>query len=308
MRSEVAARGRREAVLGHHRDDVEVRPPQRAGDADGQERREHDAAVELDALRAHADRHDRLPEGDDHDQAEALGEVLRVHVPALGADGEHDPVVEDQREHPQRVARRAVEGRAGEDDEPGARDERGDERQHGAAQRRVAAGGEGEQRGVQDADREVAEAPQHAVLGERPRRGQRDDEHGGHRREHHEPRQHELGVDRARQPGVARPGPPDDREDDEAAPELRERRVRGHERRDLREREDEDQVEEQLERRDRRVARVRPHEAPGTRRRPLRVERGGLGHASAGAGGSRNGRIIGSIQSTRSMTPAPGGT
>ena len=159
--------GRRgEPLLGHHRDDVEVRPPQRADDAGGEQRREHGLQPELDPLRADADGDDRLAEGDDHHQPEALGEVARVHVPALDARGEHEAVVEDHGEHPEHVARRAVEGGAGEDDQAGARDQRADEREHDAREVRVAARGEGEERGVQQPHREVPEPPQQPVVAE----------------------------------------------------------------------------------------------------------------------------------------------
>src|SRR5262249_10283349 len=52
------------------------------------------------------------------------------------------------------------------------------------------------------------------------------------------------------QPGVRGPDPPERREDQQAAPEPAPRRILREHRRDLREREDEDEVEEQLERRD----------------------------------------------------------
>ena len=103
---------------------------------------------------------------------------------------------------------------------------------------------------------QIADAPQHAVAGEGARRGQGDDQHHRHRREHDQPRQHQLGVDGAGQPAVARPGPPDERQQDQSAAQLGERRVLGEEPGDLRQREHEDEVEEQLERRDDRLVRV----------------------------------------------------
>ena len=145
---------------------------------------------------------------------------------------------------------------AGQDDQAAAGNQRHDERRHGAGQRRIAAGGEREQRRVQQAQRQIADAPQHAVAGEGARRGQGDDQHHRHRREHDQPRQHQLGVDGAGQPAVARPGPPDERQQDQSAAELGERRVLGEEPGDLRQREHEDEVEEQLERRDDRLVRV----------------------------------------------------
>ena len=155
-----------------------------------------------------------------------------------------------------------LERRAREDDQPGAGDQRARRARARPSQRRVAARGEREQRRVQQPHGEVAQPPQHAVVAERARRGERDHQHRGHRREHHEPRQQQLRVDGARQPRVARPRPPDDREHHEPAAQLRERRVLGQERRDLRQREHEHEVEEQLQRRDASPRAGRPARAP----------------------------------------------
>jgi len=59
-----------------------------------------------------------------------------------------------------------------------------------------------------------------------------------------------LGVDGVRQPGVGRPRPPERAEHEHAATDPRERRVVSEQGRHLREREHEDEVEEELSRRD----------------------------------------------------------
>src|SRR5262249_18320043 len=59
-----------------------------------------------------------------------------------------------------------------------------------------------------------------------------------------------LGIEIVREPGVARPRPPERGEHEHAVPDPRPGRGVGKERRDLREREDEDEVEEELARRD----------------------------------------------------------
>jgi hypothetical protein len=133
------------------------------------------------------------------------------------------------------------------------------------AHRRVALGGDPEQRRVQHPHGEVRAAPEHAVVLERPRRGERDDQERAHRQEHDHARPAQLGVDGGRQPRVAAPPPPQDREDHQAAGHARERRVVGHERGDLRQREHEDEVEEQLERRHPRDCVVRADDPPGRR-------------------------------------------
>jgi hypothetical protein len=71
-----------------------------------------------------------------------------------------------------------------------------------------------------------------------------------HRREHREPRQVLVGVDLVREPGVGAPRPPQGGEHQHAAAEPLPRGVVRHQGRDLREREDEHEVEEELERDD----------------------------------------------------------
>jgi len=77
-----------------------------------------------------------------------------------------------------------------------------------------------------------------------------DDQQRRHRDEDREPDGVLLGVDDAREPGVADPRPPQDAEHEQALRQARPGRLVGHERRALREREHEDEVEEELQRRD----------------------------------------------------------
>ena len=79
---------------------------------------------------------------------------------------------------------------------------------------------------------------------------ERGDEHRRHRHEHR--REHPVlpGVDRVRQPRIGRPRPPERGEDQEPLPEPAPGRIVQQHPRHLREREDEDEVEEQLERSD----------------------------------------------------------
>ena len=65
--------------------DVEVRPPERGDYDDAEDGGRDDAGRERNARGADADRDDRLAEGDDDDEAEALGEVRRRDAPALAA-------------------------------------------------------------------------------------------------------------------------------------------------------------------------------------------------------------------------------
>ena len=101
----------------------------------------------------------------------------------------------------------------------------------------------------------------------------------GHRAEDRQPHDALLGVDDAGQPRVADPRPPQHAEDQQPAGHALPGRVVGHQRRALRQREHEDEVEEQLERGDRLlVAQDR-----GQARRPAGCR--GLHHA--GTGGKR---------------------
>ncbi len=85
-----------------------------------------------------------------------------------------------------------------------------------------------------------------------------------------------LRVDHAREPGVADPGPPQHAEHEQALGDALPGRVVGHQLRALREGEHEDEVEEQLERRDRLLLAQHGGEARGCgeMRRWPRADRG----------------------------------
>ena len=155
----------RQPALGDQRDDVEVRPPERARHDDAEHRRRHDAGVHV-AVRPHADRHDRLAQRDDDDQPVALGEVARGQLPALraeqvglehveregeGPDGGLDGVVGEQRADDQQAAPIAV---------PPARP-------RWIAGARLVAAGEQQQRDLAEAHPRVGAGEQHARVAER---------------------------------------------------------------------------------------------------------------------------------------------
>ena len=72
------------------RDDVEVRPPHRRGERDAEDRGGHDPSGDI-AGDAGADRHDRLAQRDDDDQAVPLGEVLGNELPARRRPKKYGP-------------------------------------------------------------------------------------------------------------------------------------------------------------------------------------------------------------------------
>ena len=108
-------------------------------------------------------------------------------------------------------------------------------------------GGEDE---MKQADEEVGDAEQHGVVSEGARHRQGDAEHRRHRGEHRQPDATLVDVHRARQPRVDAPRPPERREHEHPAEDSTPRRVVREQDRDLGDREHEDQVEEELERRD----------------------------------------------------------
>ena len=103
---------------------------------------------------------------------------------------------------------------------------------------------------MQQADKEVRDAEEHGVVAERARDGEGGAEHRAHRAENRQPDATFVDVRRARQPGVGSPRPPERGEDEQPAQHSTPRRVVHEQARDLRDREHEDQVEEELERGD----------------------------------------------------------
>ena len=100
---------------------------------------------------------------------------------------------------------------------------------------------------MQHADDEVGDREPRGFVRECVRDGERHEEASEHRGEDEEARRDVLDVDRVGQPRVRRPRPPHEREDERGAREAGGARVLEDEGRDLGEREDEDEVEEELD-------------------------------------------------------------
>ena len=103
---------------------------------------------------------------------------------------------------------------------------------------------------MKQTDEEVRDAEQHGVVSEGARDRQGDTEHRRHRAEHHQPDPALVDVQRARQPGVGGPRPPEGGEDEHSAEHSAPRRVVREHDGDLGDGEHEREVEEQLERSD----------------------------------------------------------
>ena len=242
-----AARRLAEPPLRNQRDHVEVRPPERGGDGEAKQGSGDDAGIERGCT--DPDRHDRLAERDDHDQAVPLGEVAGREPPALAAAHVRAEQVDRERKRPHRDLRPAVE--AGRDEEQRDADRRAD-RQPGDRDEKlpVAPGNQRVQNEVGDADEGIGAREQERVVAEGVGDGARRNQRRAHRREHDQADGALVGVDRVRQPRVRGPGPPEHPEQEQPLDEPRPRRVVGDEAGHLGEREDEDQVEEELERGD----------------------------------------------------------
>jgi hypothetical protein len=103
---------------------------------------------------------------------------------------------------------------------------------------------------VEPARGRVGDGEQQRVVVEGFRDRERRCQERPHRGEHEEALDPLLRGDVVRQPGIAAPGPPEQGEHEHALAEALPGRVVRHEQGDLGQREDEDEVEEELERRD----------------------------------------------------------
>ena len=131
---------------------------------------------------ADPDRDDRLPEGDDHDQAVTLGEVPGHQAPALAAEEVGAGHVEEEGERPERALGDAVEERRGGEQADADRGADG-EAEHRVAQGVVVGAGEHEEGDVGDAEGAVGEGEDEAEVVEGLGHAERDDQERRHRRE-----------------------------------------------------------------------------------------------------------------------------
>jgi hypothetical protein len=247
---DAAARGQH--PLGHWGHDVEVGPPQRDTDRQPQQRSDRDRRGERELRRPHAHGDQRFAESDDHDEPVPLGEVPGCGQPPVGARRVDTAVVDQQRQCPQRGLRgTAKDGTQDEQDGGHPDGQRGP--QELAAQAGVARGGHGVDGQMAEANHGEGAREQHrsaeaAVLViPRLRDRERDEEQGRHRDDDRRPDHAHVGVRLVAQPGVAAPGEPEQSQQHQTAEHAARTDVVGHEGGDLRDREDEHQVEEQLE-------------------------------------------------------------
>ena len=182
--------------------------------------------------------------------------VSTCHVVWSSAGPPRDPVederrrvVDRQREHPQRRTYRIVR-EAARDPEDARRDEPDEDPSRPLALDRAAVGrDERQERVAPDLEDDIRRREQEAALAERIRDRNRHHEAGEHHADQQEPDDGRVGVELVRDPGRVVPRPPDDEQHERAATGARPCQVVEQQVGDLRDREHEDQVEEQLQRR-----------------------------------------------------------
>ena len=192
-----------EPPRGHPRHHVEVQPPHPGREPDPDDRGGPLGEAEV-TRHAHADRDDRLAEGDDQDQAVALGEVGRHQLPALCAEEVGPGHVEGERQTPQADLRGAVQERRADED-PDADGGAGRQTDHRSTQLRLVAAGQHEEADVGGTDDRVREREGQTEVAEGLGNAEGGHQQARHRREHHAADGTLLRVHDAREPRVADP-------------------------------------------------------------------------------------------------------
>ena len=249
-------------VAGAHRDArvlgrrAEVQPPQRRGLDERDDEAEHDRRRQPRGGRGRSRDHDRFAEGDDDEQLAALGEVpaLDVVVGRGRAAATRQPVarrgrgeLERERRDPQHEPLVAVERRAGQPQHAG-RGAPDDQPLEHVAQP-VAAVQQQRRGGVAtDLQRDVARREQQPLLAERLRQRGGHEQAAEHHRGEHPADRRRGRVEPVRHPRRVDPRPPDDEQQERGPRHAGDGEVVEDLVRQLGDREDVDEVEEQLDR------------------------------------------------------------
>ncbi len=250
--------GQLEPPLGDPGDVVEVEPPERRGRGEGEDERGRARGGQLELRGRGAREHDRLAERDDHEQLEPLREVRGLDLPAAPVEaGPPRHAVEDERRRVVDRERRQPEPRPGRRvDEPAREPERrgrgepGQDRAGAAPLDRPALRrGEGQEDVPADLDRDVGAGEEQPAAGEGLGDRDREQQAAEHQPDQEQPDDDRARVELVRDPGRVVPGPPDDEQREQRPPGAAPGEVVEQQVRDLRDREDEDEVVEELERR-----------------------------------------------------------
>src|SRR6185437_3038826 len=242
-----------EQLLASVLEEVEVREPERRRDHEAEHGCDDHAGAESDASLPEADGDQGLADCDDHDQPVTLDEVRRLDPPAADPAEQRSEEADDDGGRPQHRLGPSV-------DEPGGDDQcRAGERRRSDPQDRrqevsVTPCCERVEREMHDGDDGEENPEDDTVTAERVRDRQRGDEHRPHRNQHRCPHGTQSGIDGVGQPCVGSPSPPERGEDQQTVAEATPGRIVREDGGDLREPENEDEVEEELERGDRVLA------------------------------------------------------
>lgn len=283
---------------------VEVRPPEPGDDRDAEDRRHDDRPGQRqtgDEAGPETQRDDRLAERHQDDQRVPFGPVAgRDHGPPGAPQHDAQPVLDGQRGGPQPQpdadrdldAEGVLRQQRRRDDQPRGDDHRNGQHQPPAAQGRVVAGHPAEDPDLGRADEEVAhgehQRPRQATgpVHEGLRQGHREQERGAHGREPEQRHDALVGADDVAERREARPAPPQEREHHQALGQPARGGVARRHRGDVEEREDEDQVVEELQARGPGAGALgwmaRDHRGPPTLSTPAVSQRTGFRQAGTG--------------------------
>jgi hypothetical protein len=226
---------------------AEVDPPQRRAEREREQRDEDEPDIQVEVCGAGAEDDDGLAERDDDHETVTLHEVRRSDDETLDAREARGHPQQDGRERPQRPLDVAAQCAAHEHEHRSRQVEGDDSQDRRNLPRRRAAHVHAR---VQQHYREVTEAESESVAFVGLRDRERDDEESAHTADQEEPVPQVVGGDRIGQPRIAVVHPPDDRHHHDHLRDCRDVPALDENARQLRDREDEDEIEEELERRD----------------------------------------------------------
>jgi hypothetical protein len=204
--------------------------------------------VHAETSRAHSECDDRLAQRDDDDQPVPLREVSGLDAPALGAAQHQAAVIDQQRRDPTECPPSSRKD-SRKDEETRSRQDRTGKTSDGRAKQRIIAREDAVGADMERAHKEVSEAKQERVLAKGVRDRHRCEEKRDHCRQQDDACRPLVGTSRVPEPGIRRPGEPQDHQDGERFQKPQPTWIAIEERCHLRNREHENEVEEQLERR-----------------------------------------------------------
>ena len=230
------------------REEIEIRQPERCRDQNSKHRRNDHLTSKPSAPGAQPDRNERLAEHDDHNQAVPLGEMREVDPPAAHANQDRPNKSHRDSRQPQHGPQSTRNERR-DDDQRRAGEGGASRPQHSRQQIRLGPPCHRKQPDEHDLHDQKRQSEDEAMTAERFRDCERGDKQRRGCDKHH--RQHDpvIRVDCVRQPGIARPCPPQNRHNEQPATEPTPRRIIHQQGRHLRKREHEHEVEEELGRR-----------------------------------------------------------